>query len=99
MIQKMFAVFDSKARTFLLPFYAPNTEVAQRHFARGAADPNLDIGRFPEDFALWEIGAFDTETGMLRPLGQPVNHGLASLYLGPVPELPLGSQHKGGFNA
>lgn len=80
MIQKIFAVFDSKARSYLLPFYAVHTEVAQRHFARGVADPTLDIGQFPEDFSLWEIGAYDTNTAVIEPLTTPINHGLGTLY-------------------
>lgn len=76
----IFAVFDSKARTYLLPFYSPNLQVAQRHFARGVADPSLDIGQYPEDFSLWELGTFDTNTAVIVPLQQPINHGLGTLY-------------------
>lgn len=81
MIQKIFCVHDSKAGTFLLPFYAINVEVAQRHFARGVADPNLDIAHYPEDFSLWEIGSYDTNTAKLESLFPPVNHGPGTLYL------------------
>lgn len=82
MILKIFAVFDSKAASFLLPFYASNVPVGQRHFARGVADPSMDIGQFPEDFSLWEIGTFDTNTAVIVPLQPSINHGLGTLYIG-----------------
>lgn len=81
MVLKIFAVYDSKAASYLLPFYASNLPVGQRHFARGVADPTMDIGQFPEDFSLWELGTFDTNTAVIVPLPQPVNHGLGTLYL------------------
>lgn len=80
MILKIFAVFDSKAASYLLPFYASNLPVGQRHFARGVADRSMDIGQFPEDFSLWELGTFDTNTAVIVPLPQPINHGLGILY-------------------
>lgn len=76
----MFTIFDSKARVYMLPFYCPNVEVAQRHFARGVADPQQNIAHFPEDFSLWEIGVFDDQTAVLTPLVPIINHGPGTLY-------------------
>lgn len=77
MILKIFTIYDSKANSFLQPFYCPNQSVAIRHFAHAANDPSTDIGRYPEDFNLHEIGTFDTDSGDLAITTPAISHGMA----------------------
>lgn len=68
MILRIFSVYDSKACAFLQPFYTVNRDVALRHFARGVNDAAMEMGNFPADFTLYEIGSWDDQTGKITPL-------------------------------
>lgn len=59
MITDLFAVFDAKTRAFGKPFHAENMGTAVRHFRYAANDKNCDIGKYPEDFTLYHLGAYD----------------------------------------
>lgn len=78
MIIQVYAVYDSKARAFCLPFYAPVEAVAVRNFSAGANDATLSLCKHAEDFTLFHIGSFDDSTGELVRLSQHVNLGLAA---------------------
>ena len=82
MKQKVFAVYDSKAEVYTPPFYMVKTPEAIRAFAYQVNQPGNDFNRFPADYTLFEIGAFDNETGLLTPLGTPKSLGLAQEYIG-----------------
>lgn len=84
MKQQMFAVFDSKAKAFMLPFYAPLPAIAVRHFETAANDPNLELCKHAEDFTLFHVGEFDDATGVVAPLLQHVSYGLAASYQKPT---------------
>lgn len=56
-----YAVFDEVAQTHATPFFAPNDEVAKRHFRFSLK--NLDE-IFISDFVLWRVGDFDIENGV-----------------------------------
>jgi len=78
MRQNCYCVFDSIARCFLQPFYAPIDEVALRHFVSAARDQACDIGRNPKDFTLYKIGSFDNSSGEILPLTPIQNLGIAA---------------------
>lgn len=80
MIQKLFAVFDSKARCFTAPFSALNTDVGRRVFKTAVNHPDTQMNRHPEDFTLFELAEWDDEFGTIAPYQHQVNLGLASLY-------------------
>lgn len=66
MIMKMFAVFDSKAATYGIPFADQRIESAIRNFSDAVNDgsnPGNLWHKHPEDFSLFEIGEFNQETG------------------------------------
>ena len=71
MIYQVFAVKDSKAAAFALPFFLPRMEVALRSFRDAVRNPEHDMHRHPEDYSLWCIGEFDDNTGAMMPV-QPV---------------------------
>lgn len=84
MVTKAFAVFDSKAGNFGVPFFTAVTAVAVRMFTDLILDNTSTVSRHPEDFSLFEIGSFDDVKGVLMPLGIPINLGLASVFVSSV---------------
>lgn len=74
---KMFSVYDSKTEAFLQPFYALATGAAVRMFEEAATDESHHFHKHSGDFTLFEIGAFNDETGQLIPLITHVNLGNA----------------------
>lgn len=81
MKQKIFSVYDNKARAFSTPYYSVNRDVGIRHFERAINDPSVDFHHHPSDFTLFEIGEWDTESGVMSPHAQHVNLGLGAQYL------------------
>lgn len=81
MMMRIFSVYDSKANSYMLPFFIQNAPMAIRSFANAANDPATDIGKFPTDFTLFEIGTYDDQGGLLEPIQPFINHGLASTYV------------------
>lgn len=63
MIINIYSVKDSKAQTYGNPFYAVNNGTAIRSFEQAASDPSTTISQYPGDFALYQIGCFDDESG------------------------------------
>lgn len=60
---KLFAVRDRKADYFQSPFFAPSKADALRSFQGIANDKDHIIGKFPEDFELFELGGWDKQSG------------------------------------
>lgn len=56
---KCYAIYDAKAEAYMAPFFLPSNGLATRAFQDMANDPNHPIGQHPEDYTLFEIGAFD----------------------------------------
>jgi len=81
MVNKLFSVHDTVAKTFIQPFCVPSVAIAIRHFTNCANDKQTDIGRNPSDFVLYELGEFDTDLGNIVVLQPMVNHGPASNYI------------------
>lgn len=77
MITKAFAVYDSKALCFGVPFFMPSVGAAVRAFGDTANDSQSQLNRHPGDFVLFQIGEFDDEKGVMRPLMPHVHLGLA----------------------
>lgn len=59
----VYAIYDSKMESFSAPFTSQTNAHAVRMFADMAKDTSTMIGRHPEDFALWCLGAFDDAKG------------------------------------
>lgn len=76
----IFAIHDSKAEAFLLPFFSPNSAMGVRTFAQGCNDPGVKFCQSPGDYTLFEIGTFDDNSGTVKQLEVPVNHGLAIIH-------------------
>lgn len=72
-ILKLFATHDIKADSFMQPFCAPHAGVATRGFTDAITRPQQpsDISNHPEDFNLYELGEFDSHTGVISPQDRP----------------------------
>lgn len=96
MIVKAFSLFDYKADIYMPPFYAGTLGQAVRSVVEAAADQRSTLGRYPQDFALMELGEFNDVTGELVSCNRQ-NHGHVSQLLAAAirehqaanPQLPL----------
>nr|QJB18953.1 MAG: nonstructural protein [Microvirus sp.] len=67
----MFSVYDIQAQIFSAPFTSVSVETATRDFGRAVALSRGSTDKFPEDYQLFHIGGFDSETGSVYSLNQP----------------------------
>lgn len=88
MILRAYSLYDEKAGVFSPPFYMGTEGLALRAVSDLVADERTTVARHPNDFILYELGAFDDSTGVIegakpRPLVK------ASSLLPQQPSLPL----------
>lgn len=81
MIEEIFTVYDSAAKRYLQPFFAPTLEVAIRMFRELANKPEHQFGKYPSDYELRHIGSFDGETGTVTPADPTHSLGVALTYV------------------
>lgn len=70
---KVFAVRDSALGEYLNPFVAPTAEFAIRTFKDQVNQPDCPINAHPEDYELFELGLFDTTTGLIASHQAPMS--------------------------
>lgn len=90
MITKAFALYDTKAGLFHVPFFFPHMGQAIRACIDLAGDLSTIVGRHPSDFALYEIGLYDDATGTFSATN-PANLGLVSSFLPAQPAFAMAS--------
>jgi len=67
MIINAYAIYDRKALRYHTPFYAHQDGEAARSFADLVNDINTTVGRHPDDYVLYRVGAYDDANGSLLP--------------------------------
>ena len=77
MLLKMFSVFDAKADAFLPPFFLHNNGLALRTFGDACNMKDHQFGKHPEDYTLFELGAFEDGSGTLKYTKRLSRLGLA----------------------
>jgi len=77
---KMFAVYDSKACSFLNPITLSTTGLAIRQFETAANAADHHFNRHAADYTLFEIGTFDEEKGIMQA-DTHINLGTALTYI------------------
>ena len=55
----MYSIYDHKAKMYMRPFFVPNREVALRVVTDLVNDSEHEIGKHPEDYALFYLGEWD----------------------------------------
>lgn len=73
MIKLMLALRDVKAEMFMQPFFVPTVGVAYRNLQdeMERQAPDNPLANHAGDFELYQIGAFDDETGLFEPNRPP----------------------------
>lgn len=67
-----FSIKDEKAGLFSPPFFVRHAAMAVRMAEQACMDKKSNLGMYPEDFALYEVGEFDEERGTLDSGLEPV---------------------------
>lgn len=71
MLINIYSVFDITAELYGAPFLLMNDSLAQRSIAEAARNPNTEISKYPGEYVLYHIGAYDDETAMLEAAPAP----------------------------
>ena len=61
-----YTIYDQVAKTYLNPFYMHNDNEAKRMFINWQNNPELPMAAHPEDYILYAIGFYDTDTGTIE---------------------------------
>lgn len=64
MKMKMFSVYDSKAESFITPWFQPTHGLAERIFTDEVNNPKSSMNHHPEDFTLFYLGEYDPTTAI-----------------------------------
>lgn len=73
-----FCIHDSKAEAFITPFFQPTQALALRLFSDAANDPSSMICKHSEDYTLFELGTFNSLSGMTTFHASPKSIALAA---------------------
>lgn len=67
MMMNLYTIKDRAADTFCVPYTEPSDSAARRGFKIIKEDEKSMIGKFPDDYELYYVGSFDSNTGRLIP--------------------------------
>lgn len=80
MMLRAFSVLDTKTGAFAIPFFVHHVALAKRMIFEAVQDERSSLAKYPADFALFAIGAFDDTKGSMVNI-TPENLGsVASIY-------------------
>lgn len=81
MMLRVCALYDTKAKAFMVPQYFATTAMAVRAVKVAVNDPQAGfLYRNPEDFILFHVADWEDQTGKFTPLQQPENLGLCAAF-------------------
>ena len=69
--EEIFSIWDRKAETYNTPFVMTNEAVAIRQFKSLINNPDTMPGKYPDDYILFRIGYFDSESGIISKIDKP----------------------------
>lgn len=67
------SIRDDKTEVFNTPWFKSTLGEATRDFEMGVNDKRTVLSSSPQDFKLYKIGEYDTNTGKLTPEDSPVH--------------------------
>jgi hypothetical protein len=73
----VYVVYDSKAEAYLNPLFFQSKGVAIRSFTEAANDKESQMGKYPGDYTLFELGSYDPLTAKFDLHASPVSVGVA----------------------
>lgn len=62
-MQGMYCLWDAKAESFGMPFFADNDNLARRIFGDSVVKSGTVLNDHPEDFFLYKVGQWDQTSG------------------------------------
>lgn len=62
------STYDSATEMYNQPFHVQSIGQATREFTDVLSDPNHPMAKHPEDYALFQIGTFNDNTGKIEPI-------------------------------
>jgi len=71
-MSKMYAIFDKKMNFYGSPFFTKHQVEMMRSLSQVVKDPNSNLSKFHKDFAVYQIGEFDDNTGKVSTEGFPL---------------------------
>lgn len=77
MFKGVFSVYDAAAEAFLEPFFAPTIEFALRSFRQAVNTEGHQFNKFPEDYTLFHLGEFQSDSGHIVSNNTPHSLGVA----------------------
>jgi len=84
MLQKIFAIYDSKAESFTNPVYLNSTGLAVRTFSDSVQDPESQFAKHPADYTLFELGTYDDNSAEFKLLPTPKSLFIAIEFITPI---------------
>lgn len=72
MILSVYSIRDNAAEAFQTPWFHHNDATAERQFEIQVRDDESIYGKSKEDFALFRIGTFDSDSGEISGEMQPI---------------------------
>ncbi|AXL14764.1 nonstructural protein [Microviridae sp.] len=69
---KIFTIYDQKAHAYITPFFLPEEAMAIRTFGDCCNDKSHQFGRHPEDYTLFNIGAWADNTAQIVMNNAPI---------------------------
>lgn len=76
------SVYDSMVNEYVKPGAVDTTGNAIRGFQQEANNPESNIFKYPDQYTLFHVADFDTDTGVFTPLQTPKSLGLALNFKG-----------------
>ena len=72
MKKNVYSIYDAAATVYSLPFFYDLDTQAMRAFEAASMAKDSHVSLFPQDFALYKLGEFNQDTGLLEPLQEPM---------------------------
>lgn len=83
MVKLVFSIQDIKGVLYADPFMAMSHAEALRTLQGLAQNPQTTIHQWPEDYVLYQVGTFNTQTGELGTMDAPFSLGSAAQFVQP----------------
>lgn len=79
MIVQIFAIYDTKAESYLQPFFSQTRGAAIRAFTDSVNDTTGEsqFAKHPEDYTLFHLGHYDDQTSVITQNSTPQSLGVA----------------------
>jgi len=77
MLHRVFSIYDHACEAYMRPFLAPTKGVAIRSFSELAQDTNHEVGKYPEQYTLFELGSWEDTNALydLHDTPLPIGKG------------------------